>query len=75
VRLGASVVDGVADDRAGHAVPAATAELGTDDLDHLDTCLAQQGVGGGVPVMGVNTTPGSTATALLPLSRCRRSEA
>ena len=49
-----SVVHGVADDRAGHAVAAAAAaaELGADDRDDLDALLAQQRVGVGVAVVG-----------------------
>src|SRR5690606_32998884 len=51
---GGSVVDGLAGDRAGHAVAAAaaTAELGPADLDDLHAGLAQQLVGVGVPVVG-----------------------
>src|SRR6185503_17384989 len=39
------VLDRVADDRARHAVaaPAASAQFGPDDGDHLDAGLAQQG--------------------------------
>src|SRR5687768_13183322 len=49
-----SVVDRVAGDGAGHAVAAAAAaaELGADDGDDLDSGLAEQGVGGGVAVVG-----------------------
>jgi hypothetical protein len=47
-------VHGVADQRAGHAVTAATAaaELGADNGDDLDPGLAQQGIGAGVAVVG-----------------------
>jgi hypothetical protein len=80
------VVDGVADDRADHAVPAA-AELGTDDLDHLDTCLAQQGVGrsitrsrsrpaaagiGGLPRRAAASTPCSYVLVERPALRLKR---
>ena len=46
-------VDGVAQDRAGHATAAAAppAELAGGDGDDLDACLAQQGVGVGVAVV------------------------
>src|SRR5690349_12882530 len=49
-----SEVDGVADDRAGHAVAttATPAELGPDDGDHLDSGLSEQRVGQGVAVVG-----------------------
>src|ERR1700754_3332437 len=43
-------IEGVAGDRAGHAMPspAAPPELGAHDGDHLDACPAQQGVRVGV---------------------------
>src|SRR5215472_13838533 len=43
------VVDRIANDRAGHAVPAAapSAELGADDCDHLNSGLAEQRIGVG----------------------------
>src|SRR5262249_34972755 len=46
--------DGVADERARHAVPAAAAaaQLGADDGDHLDACLSRQWVGVRVAVVG-----------------------
>ena len=51
--LGRSVVDGVPDERTGHAVTAATApaEFGADDGNDLDAGFAEQRVGGGVAVV------------------------
>ena len=51
-----SEIHRVADDRAGHAMTAATAaaEFGTDDGDDFDAFLAQQGVGVHVAVVGVD---------------------
>src|SRR5690606_10672852 len=48
-----SVIDRVADDRAGHAVAAATAapQFAGADGDDLDAGLAQQGIGVGVAVV------------------------
>src|SRR5262245_33314652 len=48
-----SVVHRIAADRAGHAVPAATAapELGADDRDDLDALLAQERVRVGVAIV------------------------
>src|SRR5688572_28163540 len=44
------VVHAVADEGAGHAVPATAtpAQLGADDGDHLDTGLAEKRVGQGI---------------------------
>src|SRR4051812_10614918 len=52
----------VTDDRAGHAVAAATAtaELGAHDGDDLDALLAQQRVGVGVAVIGEHHPGGRT---------------
>src|SRR5215217_8886659 len=51
-------VDGVAQDRAGHAPAAAAsaAELAGGNGDDLDARLAQQGVGERVPVVADNDT-------------------
>src|SRR5512139_2052547 len=51
-----SEVDGIADDRASHAVPAATpaTEFRADDGDDLDAFLAQQRVRVGVAVVGIH---------------------
>src|SRR5262245_2490475 len=48
------VVHRIADDWAGHAVPAtpAATQLGADDRDDLDALLAQQRVGVRVAVVG-----------------------
>ena len=71
VALTGPSVDRVADDRAGHAVPAAAAaaELGADDGDHLDTRLAQQRIGVGVAVVGEHHTrfDGDEVVAAVPL--------
>src|SRR5688500_6056767 len=52
--LGLLVIHRVAHDRAGHAVPAATAaaEFGAGARAHLDAFLAQQRIGVGVEVIG-----------------------
>src|SRR5262249_58598030 len=56
----ASVVDRVTDNRAGHAVSAATsaAQLGAGDGDYLDARLSQQRVGVDVAVVGENDAGG-----------------
>src|SRR5215472_12515424 len=67
-------IDRIADQRAGHAVPAAAAaaQFGADDGDDLDPGLAQQGVGAGVAVVGEHHAGGDgdevvAAVPLLPL--------
>src|SRR5215472_5922164 len=67
-------IDRVADQRAGHAVPAAAAaaQFGTDDRDDLDPGLAQQRIGAGVAVISEDHTGSDrdevvAAVPLLPL--------
>ena len=57
-KQGVSVIDGVPDERTGHAVAAAAAaaELGADDGNDLDAGFAEQGVGGGVAVVRDHNT-------------------
>ena len=64
-------LDRVADDRAGHAAPAAatTAQFGADDGDHLDARPAQQRVGVRVAVVGDHDEgfDGDEVVAAVPL--------
>src|SRR6516225_9050541 len=56
------VVDWVANDRAGHAVPATATspEFGANDRDHLNSGLAEQGVSISVAVVSENHAGRST---------------
>src|ERR1700750_1327257 len=62
----------IPDDRARHAMTAATAasQLRTDNGNHLDTFLAQQGVGVSVAIIGKHDAGGCTDKigAAIPLS-------
>src|SRR5438105_188968 len=57
-RVGTLVIHRIADDRAGHAMPAAAAaaQFGAGDRDDFDALLAQQRVGIHVAIIGEDHT-------------------
>jgi hypothetical protein len=69
------LIDRIADDRAGHAMPAAAAaaKLRARDRDDLDALLAQQGIGVHVAVVGEYDARRGTNEigAAIPLRRSR----
>ena len=62
-----SVVDRVANDRAGHAMAAAApaAKFGADNADDFNSCLAEKGIGVGVAVVGEDDA-GRSANQIRP---------